>query len=385
MVLAGVDEHVTGGASLPDTWLAQHRRTPECESDDTAAEGLVREGGAAADVLGELHHGQGREQYGRVACLDRRESSEFPRVFIIFERLRIHTEQIQTQLPASEEAFQLSMFEPTATLNDALSPGGPPVSSFAHRVVAAHVFHECFDTNHDTAGGSDPIADQVFWARYRELDDGISSAFAKLPDEMQCPSINTYDPDAVLVNLQLHTARICLYRAAAGREKRQQQGSSSPPVHTISRCLPSAHQVVTIAALVFDIHARFQNPFIAFAVFMSALALLKHYEVEADPESYAKLMGLVDIMVAVAGEIESAMTASLAVQLARELARTGVDPYAMHKVAALVERMDLNGPLVGREEGGKVLLCPLEARFGPSPANSAAVHGGGGGGGGSVA
>ena len=286
------------------------------------------------------------------------------------------------------------MFEPAATLNDALSPGGPPVSSFAHRVVASHLFHECFDTNHDTAGDSDPIADQVFWARYRELDDGISSAFAKLPNEMQCPSINTYDPDAVLVNLQLHTARICLYRAAAGREKRQQQqqqqqqqgnnSNGSPPVHTISRCLPSAHQVVTIAALVFDIHARFQNPFIAFAVFMSALALLKHYEMEADLESYAKLMGLVDIMVAVASEIESAMTASLAVQLARELARTGVDPYAMHKVAALVERMDLNGPPVGREEGGKVLLCPLEARFGPSPMSSAAVHGGGGGGGGSV-
>lgn len=267
------------------------------------------------------------------------------------------------------------MYESTATLTDALSPGGPQVSSFAHRVVAVHLFHECFDTNHDPEGNTSAIADQVFWARYRELDDGILSAFAKLPHELQCPSNNTYDPDAILVNLQLHTARICLYRAAAGRERRQKQGAP-PSVHTIAKCLPSAHQVVTIAALVFDIQARFQNPFIAFAVFMAALALLKHYETTGDEESYTKLMGLMDIMIAVATEIENATTASLAVQLARELARTGVDPFAMHRVAALVEKMDLNGPTLGRkkdEAGDAVLLCPLEARFGPSSTSSASA------------
>lgn len=264
----------------------------------------------------------------------------------------------------------MGMPEPSVTLKDALSmKGASIISSFAHRVVSTHLFHECFDSNHDGSSQAEmtPMGEQIFWTRFRELDDGITSAFTKLPPGLQCPDNNAYDPDAVLINLQLHTARICLYRAASARER--QQGGARPVVHTVSNSLQSAHQVVTIVALVFDIHARFQNPFIGFAVFMAGFALLKHYVVEQDAESYGTLMGLMDVMVAVAGEMESVVTASLAVQLAQEMERTGVDPLAMHKVSGLLEKMDLNGPLLGKEDEGtgSVLLCPLEARFGPSP------------------
>lgn len=187
----------------------------------------------------------------------------------------------------------------------------------------------------------------------------------RLPEHLQCPP-NVNDPTAVLVNLQLNTATICLYRSASSHIRRS--GMPPPiPIHTEHRVLPAAQAIVTIVALVEDVTSRFRNPTTAFAAFMAGMAFLRDWSTGSagDPGSMDKTLALMDVMVDI-GE-ENLVTASLAVHMAHELYKTGIDPGAMAKVSKLIEKMDLGSPLLGKEDGesGAVVLCPLEARFGP--------------------
>lgn len=191
-----------------------------------------------------------------------------------------------------------------------------------------HLLHECFDCNHshpvDTTPGD--IDSNLFWSKFHQLDNSLTLALATLPESLQCPS-NAHDSNAVLISLQLHTATICLYRAAAARS--QAENTMVPGIE--ARASPAAQQIVTTIALAADINTRFRNPFIAFAAFMAAFVFLKDYMNTRDEGSMHKLSALLDVMVSV-GTQNPGFAATLAVQMARELDRTGADPLAMEKV-----------------------------------------------------
>jgi hypothetical protein len=251
--------------------------------------------------------------------------------------------QVTTRLPVSEEAYQSGIEELSITLPEALTYDNQRRSAFACRVVAIHLLHECLDLtqsrHHHSAALSDLGAkNSIFWGRFNQLDSSLLVAFATLPDTLRCPG-NAHDSNAVLVNLQLHTATIALYRAAVAashsypqQESHQQDEASSSIVRIEPMIHPAAQVIVTTIALATDINTRFRNPFVAFAGFMAASVFLKEYISTGDEGSVHKLTALLDVMIAVGRESPRSFPSTLAVQLAGELDRTGVDPTAMQKV-----------------------------------------------------
>ena len=193
-----------------------------------------------------------------------------------------------------------------------------------------HLLHECFHSNHSPPGNITPTPvdaeDNLFWGRVGRLDSSLVLALTTLPQALRCPD-NAHDSDAILINLQLHTATICLYRAAQARS----QAGAMPIPDMEDKASHAAQQIVTTIALAADINTRFRNPFVAFAAFMASFVFLGDYVTTRDGGSMHKLVALLDVMVAV-GTQNPGFAATLAVQMARELDKTGVDPTAMQKV-----------------------------------------------------
>lgn len=192
-----------------------------------------------------------------------------------------------------------------------------------------HLLRECFEFNHSGSlkAGTGDFERTLFWHKYGQLENSLNVAFATLPATLQCPQ-NTHDANAVLTNLQLHAATICLYRSAVGRAHAEHQ-----PVPSIeSKAHPAAQQILTIIALATDIDARFRNPFVPFAAFMAAFVFLKTCIVSYDESTVQKLKALLDVMISV-GMHNPGIPATLAVQLAQELDKTGIDPTALSKVS----------------------------------------------------
>ena len=246
-------------------------------------------------------------------------------------KARLTIFKIRTLLPASEEAFDTISEAPSVTLHQALRLDATNLSEFACRVVSMHLFHECFHIEADDEDDSlfTDLDDEhnivSFDQRFHRLDAKLTSVLTRLPHGLQCPP-NNHNIHAIIINLQLYTATICLHRTAWHRATRK--GIVQPDIE--EKVVAAAQAIAIIVATVVDIEARFRNPFIAFAAFMAAFVFLKQYLAHNDVRDRERLEGLLNVMVSIG--VKNPVTASLAVQLAGELQRTGVDPIAMSKV-----------------------------------------------------
>lgn len=139
----------------------------------------------------------------------------------------------------------------------------------------------------------------------------------------------SHDRTAVLVNLQLHTASICLHRIGVARAKKYNV-SSQVLASTHARLFPAANAIFNIVATLVDAAASFQNPMVAFAAYMAAYVFLEDYKTSQNQQSEGKMGALLDLMITIGNQ--NTVTASLAVQMAYELRKTGIDPTALNKV-----------------------------------------------------
>ncbi|KAL2694875.1 hypothetical protein Neosp_001464 [[Neocosmospora] mangrovei] len=100
---------------------------------------------------------------------------------------------------------------------------------------------------------------------------------------------------------------------------------------------------------------------------MAAYVFLEDYTSFQNHDSEMKMNALMDLMITIGQE--NPITASVAVQMAHELRKTGIDPSAVNKVAGLMAKMDLKGPLLGKQDKatGSVIFCPFEAPSGSGP------------------
>ncbi|KAH7021925.1 fungal-specific transcription factor domain-containing protein [Ilyonectria destructans] len=252
---------------------------------------------------------------------------------------------IQTRLPTSTDAFLYNIPVASITLRQALEQDMWELSTSACRVVAVHLFNECFNFSR----GSDDDADKDVWQQLQKLDNSLTNAFETLPYHLQCPE-NMDDADAVFINLQLHTALICIHRAATTRS--QMDMGTLPQIH--ERVSVSAVKIMTIVALVTDIATSFRNPLISFATYIAASFFLTDFLASGNRQSEENLAALTNLMIDVGKT--NAFTASLAVRLAQALRTSGVDPRAVEKVEMLMT--DLTLPGQEDEENGLVILCP---------------------------
>ncbi|KAH6989520.1 binuclear zinc transcription factor [Ilyonectria sp. MPI-CAGE-AT-0026] len=268
--------------------------------------------------------------------------------------------RIQTLLPASEEAFQVCIEEPSISLADALSRNNSACSIYGCKILAAHLFHECLDHTYQVHPDPDPsdFQNSVFWKRHQDLNNGLARAFITLPDSLRTPGINN-NREAVVINLQLHTATICLHRIGVARANKH-----NIPREMLSgtqvRLLPAAHEIFNIVASLADVNAMFRNPMVAFASYMAGFVFLEDFLDSGNQQSETKMGSLMDLMVTIGHQ--NTVTASLAVQMAHAMQRTGIDPSAVTKVQGLMSKMILKGPLMAKpnEAAGSVVFCPFE-------------------------
>ena len=233
--------------------------------------------------------------------------------------------QVRTLLPASEEAFQLGVEEPSLTLHEALGNPVARLSPFACRVLSAHLFHACIEhsfTGYPTDDGTE------FWKRQQNLDNRLAVLFMALPDCVRCPE-NLARHDAVFINLTLHTASICIHRVGVVRA-RGAPPPAGPPQDTAVRLLTSAQAIFAIINALSDPQPLFANPIVGFAAYVAALVFLDDFATTHNRTSEERLSTLTNLTIVIANE--SLATASLALQLAGHLKKSGIDPNALDKV-----------------------------------------------------
>ncbi|KAH6886411.1 binuclear zinc transcription factor [Thelonectria olida] len=278
----------------------------------------------------------------------------------------IDAKRIKTLLPASEEAYQVSIEEPSLSFNEALVRDDKgQCSVFACKVLVCYLFHECLDHTYQDYPDPNPESAQgsAFWKRHQDLNNELATTFVTLPEILRNPESNTRK-EAVSINLQLHVATICLHRIGVARAKKY---AISPEIlsGTQLRLLPAAEEIFRIVASVADVSGMFRNPLVAFAAYMAGFVFMEDFLDARSSQSEAKMGALMDLMVAIGHQ--NMMTASLAIQMAHALRRTGVDPRAVEKVTDLMVKTEMKGPLMGKpnQEAGSVVFCPFEAPAGP--------------------
>ncbi|PCD24880.1 hypothetical protein AU210_013995 [Fusarium oxysporum f. sp. radicis-cucumerinum] len=315
-----------------------------------------------AQILG-LHRLDGKNAAGLTLpiALDFTEEEERRKTFwVIFTTDRITSStggwptmmdwrSIQTRLPSSIDALLSNTPIATLTLRQALGQGMYELSTSACRVVAVHLFNECFNFSRNIEEDDD----NNDWQQLQQLDEAVTNAFATLPLHLRCPE-NMETPEAVLINLQLHTALICIHQSALTRS---QVDMAALPT-TKARVMESAVQIMITVALVTDLNTRFRNPLVSFASFIAASFFLSDFLTTGDLQSEANFTALMTVMVEVGKN--NMFTASLAVRLAQTLRASGVDQGTVGKVGVMMADLNIDHPIPGQEdkENGIVILCP---------------------------
>ncbi|KAF4499648.1 Zn(II)2Cys6 transcriptional activator [Fusarium agapanthi] len=223
-----------------------------------------------------------------------------------------------------------------------------------HRCIAVKYPNSHADSEASPRTGNvEEDEDSNDWHQLQQLDEAVTNAFATLPLDLQCPE-NTESPEAVLINLQLHTALICIHQSALTRS---QVDMVALPT-TKARVMESAVQIMITVALVTDLNTRFRNPLVSFASFIAASFFLSDFLTTGDLQSEANFTALMTVMVEVGKN--NMFAASLAVRLAQTVRASGADQGTAGKVGVMMADLNIDHPIPGQEdkENGIVILCP---------------------------
>lgn len=180
----------------------------------------------------------------------------------------------------------------------------------------------------------------MYWRRHREIDNDLATILIFLPDNLRVGRL-VHCQTAIFVNVIIHTSVICLHRGALAVLDR-----FNSPDHLKQqskfRLLPAAEEVFRILRTSTKIHTTLQNPMMAFSAYMAAVVFLEHVMSDQDEQSQDNLQFVLDILKQVG--VRNAVVRSMALQLAMDMERTGVDPSSLEKV--WVCERDPNGSLI---------------------------------------
>ncbi|RWA10695.1 hypothetical protein EKO27_g4432 [Xylaria grammica] len=199
--------------------------------------------------------------------------------------MTVDERDIMTNLPASEEAFNLSRPEQTLTLGDAMSPAGAAkLSAFGGIVLMATLFGrnlthlhrpDVDDRDHDMNG--------EFWKRHRLLDNILLNTSLCLPSQLKLPA-GLSNPNIVFTNMNIHTSTICLHQAAIFKADK----NVLPPTVSAEskvRCITAANEIASIMRMTshMDLSANSQmNPFISFCLYVAARVFVQYLKSRPD-------------------------------------------------------------------------------------------------------
>ncbi|OTB03071.1 hypothetical protein M426DRAFT_187096 [Hypoxylon sp. CI-4A] len=201
--------------------------------------------------------------------------------------MTIDERDIMTNLPASEEAFEMSRPEQTQSLADSMCPAGAAkLSSFGGIVLMACLFgRNLVHLHRPDADDRDHDLNGEFWKRHRNMDNILLNTSLCLPNHLKLPA-GLANPNIVFTNMNIHTSTICLHQAAIFKADRNKLPPSVSAESKV-RCITAANEIASIMRMVSHLDLCAMNPFISFCLYVAARVFVQYLKSRPDDSQTA--------------------------------------------------------------------------------------------------
>ncbi|KAB5580809.1 fungal-specific transcription factor domain-containing protein [Coniochaeta sp. 2T2.1] len=197
--------------------------------------------------------------------------------------MTVDEKDIMSNLPCSEEAFEMSRPETTLTLPESMTPAGAgKLSSFGGIVLMACLFGRNLNHLHrpDADDGDDDSMNGEFWRRHRTLDNILLNTSLCLPPQLKLPA-GLQSANVIFTNMCIHTSTICLHQAAIFKaDKMRMPGTVSG--ESKIRCITAANEIASIMRMISHLDLASMNPFISFCLYVAARVFVQYLKSKAD-------------------------------------------------------------------------------------------------------
>ena len=215
--------------------------------------------------------------------------------------MTVDEKDIMSNLPSSEEAFEMSQPETTVTLSESMTPAGAgKLSSFGGIVLMACLFGRNLNHLHrpDADDGDDDSMNGEFWRRHRTLDNILLNTSLCLPPQLKLPA-GLQSANVIFTNMCIHTSTICLHQAAIYKADKMRMPHSVSGESKI-RCITAANEIASIMRMISHLdlaavgphHSHYRkeqctdpvqmNPFISFCLYVAARVFVQYLKSKAD-------------------------------------------------------------------------------------------------------
>ncbi|KAG5993417.1 hypothetical protein E4U52_001979 [Claviceps spartinae] len=204
--------------------------------------------------------------------------------------MTIDERDIMTNMPSSEEAFEMSRPELTQTLAESTAPSGAAkLSPFGGVVLTAYLFGRNLihlhrpdddDLGHDLNG--------PFWKRHRQIDSILLSISHGLPAHLKLPS-GLSNSNIIFTNMSIHTSVICLHQAAIFKADKNKLAASVGSESKI-RCITAANEITSIMRSISHTDLSAMNPFMSFCLYVAARVFVQYLKSRPDDTQTANML-----------------------------------------------------------------------------------------------
>ncbi|KAK7745387.1 hypothetical protein SLS53_002883 [Cytospora paraplurivora] len=237
--------------------------------------------------------------------------------------MSIDEKDIITNMPASDDAFDMSRPEQTQTLADSMTPAGAAnISTMGGTVLMACLFGrnllhlhrpDVDDRDHDLNG--------EFWKRHRSLDNILLNTSLSLPPHLKLPA-GLGNPNVIFTNMCIHTSTICLHQAAIFKADKNRLPSSVSGESKV-RCITAANEIASTMRMISHIDLSTVNPFTSFCLYVAARVFVQYLKSKPDDsQTVDSLRFLLSAMAAL--KRRNPLTESFLVQLDVDLEALGM-------------------------------------------------------------
>lgn len=139
---------------------------------------------------------------------------------------------------------------PTGNLEQAMTPSGiSNLQSFGGIVLTATLFgRNLLHLHRPAPEDRDDDLDGIFWTRHRNIEGILLQTSLGLPDHLRLPS-GLSDPNAVFLNMSIHTSVICLHQAAIFKADKYRLPANVSNESKV-RCVTAAAEIASLMRMI---------------------------------------------------------------------------------------------------------------------------------------
>jgi len=164
--------------------------------------------------------------------------------------MSIDERDISTDLPATDEAFDMSKPEGTQSLVQAMNPSGASkLSSFGGVILMASLFgRNLIHLHRPDPDEKDDDLNGEFWKRHRQMDNILLNTSLSMPSHLKLPN-GLNNPNIVFTNMNIHTSTICLHQAAIYKADKNGLPASISAESKV-RCITAANEIAGVMRMI---------------------------------------------------------------------------------------------------------------------------------------